>query len=96
MRKGEKKIIVSFRSYPVRKGKCKKKKAKKLKKKLKNTIMASFQAKLFGKGHEREKIKIIVSSRSYQTRYRKFEKNSEKIKKIPLWLNFNSKLVERG
>ena len=58
--------------------------------------MASFQAKLFGKGHEREKIKIIVSSRSYLTRYRKFEKNSEKIKKIPLWLNFNSKLVERG
>ena len=72
MRKEENKNyrFVPFHSYPVRKENAKKK-AKKLKK-LKNTIMASFQAKLFGKGQEREKIKIIVSSRSYLTRYRKF------------------------
>ena len=69
--KGRKQKL-SFRSIPTRCGKkMQKKKAEKLKK-LKNTIMASFQAKLFGKGHEREKIKIIVSSRSYLTRYRKF------------------------
>ena len=38
--------------------------------------------KLVGKGWEREKIKIIVPFRSYQTRKKKFQKNSEKIQKI--------------
>ena len=74
-----------------------KKKAKKSKK-LKNNIMASFQAKLVWEGHEIEKIKIIVSFRSYQTLYRKFQKNYKKIqkkKKIPLWLHFKPKAVER-
>ena len=65
--KGRKQKL-SFRSVPTWGGKENaKKKAKKLKK-LKNTIMASFQAKLFGKGHERDTIKIIVSSRSNLTR----------------------------
>ena len=48
----------------------------------KNTIMASFQAKIVWKGQEREKLKIIVSFRSYLTRYRIFQKNSEEIQKI--------------
>ena len=37
-------------------------------KKLKNTIVNSFQAKLIGEGCEREKIKIIVPLRSDPTR----------------------------
>ena len=43
--------------------------------------MALFQAKIVWKGQEREKIKIIVSFRSYLTRNRKFQKNSKKIQK---------------
>ena len=58
-----------------------KKKAKKLKK-LKNTIMASFKAKIVWKGQEREKLKFIVSFSSYLTRYRIFQKNSKEIQKI--------------
>ena len=42
--------------------------------------MASFQAKIVGKGQERDKIKIIISLRSYLRRYRKFQKNSIKKK----------------
>ena len=38
-----------------------------------------FMPKPVGKGREREKIKIIVSFRSYTTRNRKFQKNSKKI-----------------
>ena len=37
--------------------------------------------KLVGKGREREKIKIIVSFRSYPMRNRKFRTSSKKIKK---------------
>ena len=45
--------------------------------------MSSSQAReQVGKGWEREKIKIIVLFRSYPTRNRKFQKNSQKIKKI--------------
>ena len=40
-----------------------------------------FTPKQFGKGHEREKIKIIVSFRSYLTRCKKFQKNSKIIQK---------------
>ena len=49
--------------------------AKRLKK-LKNTIMASFRAKIVGKDRERVKIKIIVPFRSCPKRNRKFHKNS--------------------
>ena len=41
-----------------------------------------FKPKQVGKGREREKIKIIVSLRSYPTRNRKFQKNSKKIQKF--------------
>ena len=41
-----------------------------------------FKPKLVGNGREREKIKIIVSFRSYPMRNRKFETNSKKIQKI--------------
>ena len=54
----------------------------------KNAIRAAFQAKIDWEGREREKIKIIVSFRSYPTRNRKFQKNSrtiQKIKKTPLF-----------
>ena len=51
-------------------------------KKLKNTIITSFQAKVGWKVREREKIKIFVPFRSYPTRNRKFQKNSKKIQKI--------------
>ena len=43
--------------------------------------MHHLKRKQFGQGQEREKIKIIVSFRSSLTGYRKFEKNSKKIKK---------------
>ena len=56
-----------------------KKKAKKFKK---IPLWHHFKPKYFGTGQEREKIKIIVSFRSYRTRYRKFQKKkSKKIKK---------------
>ena len=60
-------------------------------KELKYTIMTSFQAKTGWKMPRREKIKIIGPFRSYTTRNRKFQKNSKKIKKIPLWLSFKPK-----
>ena len=44
--------------------------------------MASFQAKIGGKGREWEKIQIIVSFRSYPMRNKKFQTNSNKIQKI--------------
>ena len=45
--------------------------------------MTSFLAKIGGKcGVERDKIKIIITFRSYPTRNLKFQKNSKKIQKI--------------
>ena len=41
-------------------------------------------------------MKIIVPFRSYQPRNRKFQKNSRKIKKTPLWLHFKPKQVGKG
>ena len=52
--------------------------------------------KLVRKGCEREKIKIVVTFRPYPTRNRKFQKNSKKIKKIPLWLLLNPNYVGEG
>ena len=52
-----------------------KKKAKKLKK---IPLWHHLKPKQFGKGQERERIKIIVSFRSYRTRYRKFQKKKQK------------------
>ena len=51
-----------------------------------------FKPKQVGKGRERKKIKIIVPLRSYPTRNRKFQRNSKKIKKTPLWLYFEPKI----
>ena len=51
----------------------------------KNTIMAlshPFRPKQVGKRREREKIKIIVSLRSYPKRNGKFQINSKKIQKF--------------
>ena len=67
-----------------------KKIAKKLKK-LKNTIMNSFQAKIGWKRMRKIEIKIFVPFRSYPTRNTEFEKNSQKIKnikKIPMLRHF--------
>ena len=61
--------------------------------------MASFQDKIGWKCRETEKIKIIGPFRSHTTRNRKFQKNSkkfQKIKKIPLQLNFEPKQVGKG
>ena len=44
--------------------------------------MESFQAKIDLKRQEREKIKIIVSFRTYMTHNLKFQKNCNKIQKI--------------
>ena len=57
-----------------------------------------FKQKLVGKGREREKIKIIVSFRSYPMRNRKFQTNSkeiQKIRRIPFWLHWKQKQVEK-
>ena len=51
-----------------------------------------FKPKQVGKGRERENIKIIVPLRSYPKRNRKLQRNSKKIKKIPLWLHFEPKI----
>ena len=51
-----------------------------------------FKPKQVGKGQEREKIKTIVPLRSFPTRNRKFQRNSKKIKKIPLCLHFEPKI----
>ena len=53
---------------------------------------------MVGDGREREKIQIIVSFRSYRPPNRKFPTNSKKIhkiRKIPFWLHFKQKLVEK-
>ena len=58
-----------------------KKTAKKLKK-LENTIIASFQAKIGQERLRKREKKKIVLMYSYLTRNRKFQKNSKKIQKI--------------
>ena len=50
-------------------------------KKLINTIINSFQAKLGWKRMRKREIKIIVPFRFYPISNRKFQKNSKKIKK---------------
>ena len=51
---------------------------KKYQKNKKIPLSHHFKPKQFGKGQEREKIKIIVSFRTFPTRYRKFKKNTKK------------------
>ena len=57
-------------------------KNKKKFKKLKNTIMNSFQAKIGWKRMRQREIKIFVPFRSYPTRNTKFQKNSQKNQNI--------------
>ena len=54
---------------------------KQQKKKKKIPLWHHFKPKQFGKGQERENIKIIVSFRPYLTHNLKFQKNCKKIKK---------------
>ena len=51
-------------------------------KKLKNTIVASFQAEIGRKRLRMRENKIILPFHSYPRRDRKFQKNSTKIQKI--------------
>ena len=97
LRKREIKIIVPFRSYPMRNRKFQKnsKKIQKIKKYHSGFISTFF----VGKVRERAKIKIIVPFRSYPMHNGKFQKNSKEIKnikKIPLWLHFKPKQVGEG
>ena len=74
---------MSFRSLPTRREiENSKKKSQKNWKNWKNPLWFHFKPKQVGKGWKREKIKIIVSFRSYPTHNRKFQKNSKKIQKI--------------
>ena len=74
---------MSFRFVPTQRVIENSKKIAKIFKKLKNPIMASFQAKIGWKRRKKkEKTKIIVSFRSYTTDNRKFQKNSKNIQKI--------------
>ena len=79
----ERKEILSFRFVPTQRViENSKKVAKKFKKKLKNTIMTSFQAKIVWKMPRKRENKNYRFACSYLTRYRKFQKNSKKIQKI--------------
>ena len=75
------KIIFPFRSFPTHNRKYQKNR-KKIKK-IKNTIITSFEAEIGWKRmREREnKNYRSVSFRSYPTHNRKFQKNSSKIRK---------------
>ena len=58
------------------------KKQRKNSKNYKISLWPYFKPKQVGKGKEREKIKIVVSFRSYPTRNRKVQKNNNKSQKI--------------
>ena len=81
-------IIIPFLSNPIRNTKFKKKITKKFKK-LKNTIMTSFEDKI-GWKRRRMRIKRIVQFRSNHIRNTKFKKKQKKSEnsKIPLYLHF--------
>ena len=57
------------------------KKLQKNSKVLKMPLWLHFKQKQVGKGSEREKIKIIITFRSYPTRNSKFQQNNKKIRK---------------
>ena len=72
----------SYRFVPFRPDAKQKMPKKKIKKIKKTPLWHHFKPKQFGKGKEREKIKIIISFRSIQTHNLKFQKNCKKIQKI--------------
>ena len=80
--KKDRKQKLLFRFVPTRRVIENCKKIRKKFKKLKNTIMASFQAKVNRKSPRNGENKNFVRFRSYPSRNRKFQKNSIKIKKI--------------
>ena len=57
--------------------------------------MASVQAKIVWKWPRKRENKNYCFITFLANALQKILKNSKKIKKIPLWLNFNSKSVER-
>ena len=79
----EKKYKLSFRSIPTRPVIENSKKIGKKFKKLKNTIIAPFQAKIGWKMQQKRENKNFhsVPFRFYPSRNRKFQKNSKKIEK---------------
>ena len=79
--KERKKNYRSDQFLPDQEQKINKKIAKKFKK-LKNIVVASFQAKMGGERPRKREKKIIVLINSYRTRNRKLKKNSKKIQKI--------------
>ena len=90
---------MSFRFVPTQRVIENSKKIAKNFKKLKNPVMASFQAKIGWKRLKKREKKIIVSFRSYPTDNRKFQKNSKNIQKnskIPLRLLLKPKQVGNG
>ena len=58
--------------------------------------MASFKARIGWKRPGKKKINIVVLFRSYPMRNRKFQKNSKKIKQIPLCRHFKPKQFGKG
>ena len=58
--------------------------------------MASVQAKIVWKWPRKRENKNYCFITFLANALQKILKNSKKIKKIPLWLNFNSKSDERG
>ena len=73
---------LSFRFVPTRFVIENSKKITKKLKKLINTIINSFQAKLGRKKMRKKEVKIIVLFRSYPMHNKKFQKNNKKIQKI--------------
>ena len=58
--------------------------------------MASFQAKIVSKIQRKRENKNYCFITFLPNASQKIFKKQQKNKKIPLWLNFNSKSVERG
>ena len=58
--------------------------------------MASFQAKIVWKRPRKRENKNYCFITFLPNALQKILKKQQKNKKIPLWLNFNSKSVERG
>ena len=82
----ERKKKLSFPSIPTqREIENSKRIAKKLRKVKKYHYGFISSQKSVGKGEERDKIKIIVTFRSYPTRNLKFQKNCNKILKIKIY-----------
>ena len=80
MRENRNYRTITFLTYVLEK--IKKKNSKKIQKIKNLPLWHHFKAKQVGKGLEREKIKVIITFRSYPTRTKKLQKNSKKIQKI--------------